>query len=648
MRSIRLLPALGLALLLPSAGIAAAEPVLERVLLSTGGVGFFGYRAAVGADGLLQLTVPLPQVDDILKSLTVLDGNGAVQAVRLLGPTPLADAFRDAPFDEGALDSLPSLLAALRGAEVEVRGPTVLRGRILALAREEVVQGETTTARHRLSILAPDGGIRSVILEAIDGLQLQDPGLDRQLQRVLERLADRAHEQERTFQIALDGAAGRTVALGHLAEVPLWKASYRLVARERDGLLQGWAILENLSGRDWREVEVTLIAGSPRALRQALFQAYFVPRPEVPVVAEGAEPAPLPAPLAAAAARSKAADGEAAALSAPAALDVGTAEELTAQTLFRLPRRVSLPEGHTAMAPIVDQPVPIERVALYRASDGGPHPRAALGLRNDGDASLPAGLATVYEQLEGGGLSYAGDVVLPQLAPGAELLADYARDANIEVARQEERQGRLDRARIADGILELARVEQQRTRYRVTAHLAGVPRRFVLEQPRPEGWRVAAPADAETRGDRLRVERLLQPGAAIEIAVVLERPVVERFELAELDPERLRLEFQGLAPPPELAEALTQLGTLSGRLAEIDRQIEDAAQEREERIAEQERLRANLVAVPPESDLARRYLDRLAASEDELVELGHRLDGLRGERDRAEAERRAFIRTLRL
>ena len=63
----------------------------------------------------------------------------------------------------------------------------------------------------------------------------------------------------------------------------MWKASYRLVARTGDGLLQGWAILENASGQDWHDVQVTLIAGSPRALRQALFASHFVQRPEVPV-----------------------------------------------------------------------------------------------------------------------------------------------------------------------------------------------------------------------------------------------------------------------------------------------------------------------------------------------------------------------------
>ena len=288
MRCTRILSAallLALAQAWPATGARAAEPVLERVLLSTGGVGYLGYRATVAADGRLRLTVPLRQVDDILKSLTILGDGGAVRAVSLLGPTPLADLFRDVPFGEADLRDLPTLLLSLRGAEVEVHGPTTLRGRILTVAAEQTLDGDRSTTTHRLSLMGADG-VRSVVLETVDGITFSDPALERQVGLVLARLADGRSEQQRELEIALDVPSGGSVALGYLAEMPLWKASYRLVARAGDGLLQGWAILENASGQDWHDVDVTLIAGSPHALRQALFQSYLVPRPEVPVVQE--------------------------------------------------------------------------------------------------------------------------------------------------------------------------------------------------------------------------------------------------------------------------------------------------------------------------------------------------------------------------
>src|SRR5262249_42219595 len=54
----------------------AADLVLKRVMLSTGGVGYFEYEAEVSGDAALTLEVPLSQVDDILKSIVVYDSSG--------------------------------------------------------------------------------------------------------------------------------------------------------------------------------------------------------------------------------------------------------------------------------------------------------------------------------------------------------------------------------------------------------------------------------------------------------------------------------------------------------------------------------------------------------------------------------------------
>ena len=63
------------------------------------------------------------------------------------------------------------------------------------------------------------------------------------------------------------GATGRVVAVG-LGE---------------QGRLLGWSVIENMSGQDWEEVELTLVSGNPVTFRQALYAAYYASRPEVPV-----------------------------------------------------------------------------------------------------------------------------------------------------------------------------------------------------------------------------------------------------------------------------------------------------------------------------------------------------------------------------
>ena len=68
------------ALILLGAGMRAeaADLTLKRVMLSSGGVGYFEYSADVDGDAELGLDVPLGQVDDILKSLVVFDSAGGV------------------------------------------------------------------------------------------------------------------------------------------------------------------------------------------------------------------------------------------------------------------------------------------------------------------------------------------------------------------------------------------------------------------------------------------------------------------------------------------------------------------------------------------------------------------------------------------
>lgn len=117
------------AVLFPAAGPAnAADLSLQRVMLSSGGVGYFEYEAAVDGNATLKLDAPIEQVDDILKSLVVYDDGGTTGEITLPGREPLTQSFVDLPFDRTALDSAPALLNALQGAELRVTGPKPMNG----------------------------------------------------------------------------------------------------------------------------------------------------------------------------------------------------------------------------------------------------------------------------------------------------------------------------------------------------------------------------------------------------------------------------------------------------------------------------------------------------------------------------------------
>jgi hypothetical protein len=109
----------------------AQDLALKRVMLSSGGLGYFEYEAAIDGDATLKLTVGLDQVDDVLKSLVVYDDKGGVGGLSLPGREPLKQAFKDLPFDESSLGSPAALLATLKGAQISVGGGRAMSGRIV-------------------------------------------------------------------------------------------------------------------------------------------------------------------------------------------------------------------------------------------------------------------------------------------------------------------------------------------------------------------------------------------------------------------------------------------------------------------------------------------------------------------------------------
>ncbi|MDW8125609.1 MAG: hypothetical protein RMJ04_12635 [Geminicoccaceae bacterium] len=656
------LPALAATFCL-AADLAAGELRLERVVLSDGGVALFDHTAELDAAEALELVLPRAQIDDLLKSLLLFDVPGTAAAVTLSGEARSGDLLRDLPLADGDLASLPALLAALRGVEVAVGGPQAIEGRILSVVPEERREGEARIARHRLT-LAGVHGLRSVVLEDAESIRIRDPAMAAVLATALERFARAREPGERRLAVRLRGGDARRVRLVWLAEAPIWKMSYRVLLEPGRARLQGWAVVDNRSGRDWSEVELVLVAGGPVTLRQALSRLFWAERPEVPVrlpegirprIDEGALPPPPVAAAPGRAARAataapaeRAFEPEALAKAAePAALLAAEAAESPTQSFFRLPGRVSIPDRGSALVPVLDRTLPAEPIVLLQADRAPDRPLLALRIHNDGPGALPPGLLTVYARAPEGGIGFSGDAELPLLPVGESRLLPFARDRATTVVVEPSAEEGIVAMTLAEGVLALERVARQITRYRVRSR-AEEARVFVLEHPKRPGFRLAAPAPTAEGPGFWRFERALGAGETLSLEVVLERPEFERLELVDLDAERLAVLFAGREIPEPLRRAMAEIARLRAALREAGELRDRLEKERGELVAEQERLRANLAAVPAGSDLARRFLERLGASEDRLQALGEELARARAAVAAAEAALRAFVRDLAL
>ena len=119
-------------------------------------------------------------------------------------------------------------------------------------------------------------------LSQVQRLRFLNASLDSEFRRALEVLAAAHNSQKRTVSLNFAGEGKRTVKVGYVVENPIWKTSYRLVL-DKNGKpsLQGWAIVENTSDEDWKDVRMALISSRPISFQMDLYQPLFIPRPTV-------------------------------------------------------------------------------------------------------------------------------------------------------------------------------------------------------------------------------------------------------------------------------------------------------------------------------------------------------------------------------
>ena len=103
--------------------------------------------------------------------------------------------------------------------------------------------------------------------------------------RLLDLVSTEREADVRRMVVSAEGSGERSLFVSYISEVPVWKATYRIVlnAKGQDHLLQGWAIVDNTTGQDWRNIQLSLVAGAPQSFIQNLSQPYYSRRPVVPL-----------------------------------------------------------------------------------------------------------------------------------------------------------------------------------------------------------------------------------------------------------------------------------------------------------------------------------------------------------------------------
>jgi hypothetical protein len=671
-----------------SAVPANAQLPIRRVVLYKNGVGYFELSGHVTGNQTVTLDFSSSQLNDVLQSLTALDLNGGrIDGVDYNSSAPLSQQLRNLPLGLGGKPDPYQLYAALRGAEVEVSipGQAAVTGRILHYGPTTEKTANGGTIRHRmLTVITEDADIRTFELGPSASVRVLDGDLRRDLNDYLQLLAGAQNQHIRHLTLQAQGTGSREIRVCYISEVPVWKSTYRIVfppsssdaAADPDhpetAILQGWAVIDNTGGSDWKDVQLSLVAGAPQSFIEPLSQPIYSQRPTVPVpestslaptVHESGEmqngalseiapstaavnvqaaPQMIPFQRGAYAMGRGIGDGYGGGVMsglAPAPPPLLQDESASASASgfddffeYKIAQPVTLLRNQSALVPFLQTNVEAQRVTLWSATS--PVPLRALWLTNSSGLTLDRGSFSVFENGE-----FAGEGLTDPIHSGEKRLLSYAVDDSVHVSvRDVSDEGSLEHLAVHNGMLTES-TEETRKRTYVIRSAAADPRIVVLEHPFEDGWKLDSqmkPVEVTPSSYRFRL--VVAPGDTVQVPIRETHTDQTLYELAAMGGDQLDALLSG-GDSSALRKALAPVVAARTRVHDLESQIAAKQSQIQSVEADSTRLAGNLRSLKDtdvERALARRYAGEMNADEDQLQTLRSDLASLRQQRTDAQ------------
>ncbi len=684
-----------------AAGSAARLPV-TRVILYKNGVGYFEHAGQVRGSQDVNVDFTTAQLNDVLKSLTVLDlGKGRITGVSYNSNAPLERRLGSLHLAVGENPTTAQFLDALRGARLEVRsGSESASGRLLSIDEREIpIKADQKITVDQISIVSDSGEVRVFDLTPATSVRVAEKDVNDEVGKYLGLVASTRDQDVRRMTISTAGEGERNLLVSYISEVPVWKSTYRIVI-PNDGkpLLQGWAIVDNTVGEDWKNVELSLVAGAPQSFVQQLSQPYYARRPVVPLPQNamitpqtyeatleegpsgsqavgviGGVPGGIPGGQMGGAIGGSIANsrlpmslksgigsgsgggiyhGVGDHLDAAAMAESLEAATTTAQTRdlgdlfeYKLQDRVTIRKNQSALVPILQARIDAEKVSVWNPSQSAV--LRALWLDNTSELTLDGGSFNVLE-----GDAFAGEGLMDAIKPGEKRLLSYAADLGVLVdAKQKSESQRVTKVFIAHGMMTQSTQEREENTYTIR-NRDTAQRTIVIEHPARPGWKLTddeKPTESSASFHRFRL--IVDPKKTETLLVKEYRPVTNSYQLSNVTDDQIKFFLAAKMINPEIEQALRKVIAQKNSIAALDTEVGSRKSKISGITEDQQRVRENMKALKgsvEEKALLARYVRELNEQEDHVQSLHHEVADLQQKRDAAQKTLNDMIEGLQM
>ena len=563
---------------------------ISRIVMYQSGIGYVE-RCAETDSGSIVLRIRPDQINDILKSLTVIDrGNGRPVSISLPVDKDTLDSLAQIP-DQIKDGGIRALLDAFRGANVCLKTRMhTYRGRIVGLENDAQPQQNRASKASRdqsvctVTLLLPDNELKVIPLAEIRAVKLYDNILADGLQKSLNISLNEGNWKLIELTIQLDSSGRREIAVSYIVSMPTWKPAYRLVLKDDDmGILQGWAVVSNVTGADWNAIDFSLVSGQPMSFTFDLYKPQFLKRPDLSglaaqnaaapeVVASGYNNAPkaapsmnmmmgaaiggampgaamggamppgcAPNPQFAAAKRCMSTNDKAISSDEMMAGFAAQSEKSQIGSFdeYRMTSPLTLEDGHTALVNLLHNDIHAKDTRLVKM---GTYPFdgyykgwrenksfQTIELVNDTGVALDAGPITLYRNS-----TVIGEGYLPRTEKDATAYITYANEGRLSVANIDTTNISSYRLNLVkDGCIHYSEILSTTQKFNLESHIDH-PVTALLQFKRQAAWEpIEFPKDTVKSEEQITVPVSIEANSKKDISLTMKRINRQQFAISE-------------------------------------------------------------------------------------------------------------------
>jgi hypothetical protein len=298
---------------------------------------------------------------------------------------------------------------------------------------------------------------------------------------------------------------------------------------------------------------------------------------------------------------------------------------------YTLTDPITIRKNESALVPILQIKLPIERVTLWSAAQ--PVALRALWITNSSNLTLDRGSFSIVENG-----SFGGEGLLDPIHPKEKRLLSYAADQAVHVdAAQGPSQRHLRQIVIAKGILTEHYRDVVERDYTIR-NAAPEPRTVVIEHRRLNDHQLNAATNLngtaikpdETLPNAYRFRVPVAPGATVQLKVDESHAFPSTIQIGAISDQQIRLILSEMGremgsaagDDSALLHKLQPILDAQAAIADLDRKRIALSDQLVGLRSEEERQRANIVALKDTDKLAqKRFVDELGRIEDQILDL---------------------------